>query len=239
MSSLISLSPTAGRPPTSLGASRCVVWLSGDSLAGNANNTALTLWPDSSGNGRDFTLAGATKPTWKTGIQNGRGAVYFDGASSTGLRAGIALTAFHTVLAVVLGNAANTNSVLGEHSADANSNDGHYIYTTGLVNRRTALTSANIAANQNPLIEPVAKVMAFQFNCRNVGYRVNGQPLIATTTVGATGGTTATTQYNLCSRNQASLFFVGHVAEYVIMDGPVSDQELANLEYYFHRKYAI
>ncbi len=59
------------------------VWLKADALALSDGNPIAT-WADLSGNGKDFTQSTeAKKPLYKTGIQNGRPGVLFDGVDDT------------------------------------------------------------------------------------------------------------------------------------------------------------
>ena len=55
------------------------LWLDAEQVPG-ADTDVITTWSDVSGNGRDFTQStGANRPTLRTGVQNGRRVIRFDG----------------------------------------------------------------------------------------------------------------------------------------------------------------
>ena len=64
--------------------STLVLWLDGSDPNANGippdNGTAVGTWTDKSSSANNYTQStGANKPTFNTGLQNGRGAVVFDG----------------------------------------------------------------------------------------------------------------------------------------------------------------
>lgn len=60
----------------------CALWLSADEL-GLADGAKVARWPDKSGRGRDATQGTeGAKPTYKTGIVNGRSVLRFDGVGT-------------------------------------------------------------------------------------------------------------------------------------------------------------
>ena len=63
----------------------CSLWLdaadSASVVRSNASN--ITQWNDKSGNGQNFTLAGATNPVLLSNIQNGQSVIRFNGTSQT------------------------------------------------------------------------------------------------------------------------------------------------------------
>lgn len=59
--------------------SGCVLWLRSSRITGHADNDLVATWADLSGAGSDATAAGAARPTYKTGILNGRPAIRFGG----------------------------------------------------------------------------------------------------------------------------------------------------------------
>lgn len=58
-----------------------VLWLDASQITGLGDGSAITTWNDASASGYNVTQAGAStlKPTYKTGIINGKPAVRFDG----------------------------------------------------------------------------------------------------------------------------------------------------------------
>lgn len=71
--------------PSSIGG--LSVWHRGDGITGQSDGSALTAWPDSSGNGfvTDQPISGHI-PTYKTGIVAGRPVVRFDATAATAVR---------------------------------------------------------------------------------------------------------------------------------------------------------
>ena len=55
------------------------LWFAADRITGLANNDPVSTWSDVSGKGRDFTAAGALRPTFITDAQNGLPCVRFGG----------------------------------------------------------------------------------------------------------------------------------------------------------------
>jgi Big-like domain-containing protein/concanavalin A-like lectin/glucanase superfamily protein len=56
------------------------LWLAADAIVGPADADPVTTWEDESGNGRDATQETAgEKPTYRTGVLNGKPVVRFDG----------------------------------------------------------------------------------------------------------------------------------------------------------------
>ena len=58
------------------------LWLDANKITGLSDGDPVATWSDLSGNGNDaLQAAGDAKPIYKTGIQNGRSVVRFDGSS--------------------------------------------------------------------------------------------------------------------------------------------------------------
>lgn len=62
--------------PTDLG-SDCKAWYKADSLS-QSDDTAVTTWTDSSGNGYDLTGYGGTKPKFRTAVLNSKPVIRFN-----------------------------------------------------------------------------------------------------------------------------------------------------------------
>lgn len=63
------------------------LWTNPETLTGLNDGDPISSWADASGNSRNFTAAGAARPTYKTNILNGKAVARFDGianAMSTG-----------------------------------------------------------------------------------------------------------------------------------------------------------
>ena len=59
-------------------------WIKADAITPQTDNTALSTWPDSSGNGNSFTQTGSNRPKYRTGANgiNGVPGVQFTSSSS-------------------------------------------------------------------------------------------------------------------------------------------------------------
>src|ERR1035437_9219293 len=77
-------SPTSPWTPassTTSGGKSSLMWFKADSIA-QSNNTAVSSWPDSSGNNHTATQGtGASQPTFKTSQVNSLPGVYFNGSN--------------------------------------------------------------------------------------------------------------------------------------------------------------
>lgn len=69
----------AGFNPTSLG--NLALWLDASTM-GLADGTLITAWSDGSGNSNNASASGTQRPTYKTGIINGKGVVRFNGGAN-------------------------------------------------------------------------------------------------------------------------------------------------------------
>lgn len=85
---VVSASNTMGESTNSMQVSASplplAVWFKADSLSGLTSGTAVSLWPDSTGNGYDaIQTLGASRPTYIAGAINGMPAVRFASGSSS------------------------------------------------------------------------------------------------------------------------------------------------------------
>jgi hypothetical protein len=74
-------------------------WLKADAIT-QSDNTEITTWPDSSGNGHPFLKGSATGPTFKTNIVNGKPVVRFNGTQYLNNTQGIGGHQPYTVIVV-------------------------------------------------------------------------------------------------------------------------------------------
>lgn len=70
-----------------------IQWVKADAIVGVDPDEALDTWEDQSGNGNDFTAAGAQRPTYQTNIQNGLPGVLFPDVSGVGMDGSVSVGA--------------------------------------------------------------------------------------------------------------------------------------------------
>ena len=120
-----------------LGISGCQLWLKADAIVGLNDGDSIGTWSDQSGNGHDATAAGALRPTYKTGILDGKAVVRFDGTNAM-TTASFSLNPPKTVF-IVANNPAGTHvwlDGLGLYSTyfDATSSTNIRMYAGAAVN---------------------------------------------------------------------------------------------------------
>lgn len=91
------------------GLSNLEVWVKADQIAGLSNGDPLSTWQDQSGNGRDFTAAGAQRPTYNTNVQNGLPGVNFTSTSGVGMTGVYVRSSGDFSIMVVLRSNSGTN----------------------------------------------------------------------------------------------------------------------------------
>ena len=107
------LAQTAGAPPLLFASAwspkslNPVLWLDATQITGLNDGDSVGTWSDMSGHGNDATQSTASKkPTYKTGIQNGRPIVRFDGVDDVLISASVEIQVGH-LFAVVSGGLSN------------------------------------------------------------------------------------------------------------------------------------
>lgn len=60
----------------------CVLWVAADSIVGLSNGDPVSTWADLSGNGYNFTQTGGQRPTYNTGVLNGKPVLTFVSANT-------------------------------------------------------------------------------------------------------------------------------------------------------------
>lgn len=222
------------------------LWLDANQDDANLNdNDAVATAKDFSGNGRDLTQGtAANRPTFKTNIINGLPVYRFDGTNDSLIRAAVELSTF-VIIAVIRGTVAGR--MIYEHSADVNTNPGSFMYTTvgssSAVNRGGVKSGRDFStgwAAQNQW--GIATHMFRGEHSTHFLWWNNVRWNTATAPFGAADpGTAAVTDtLNLGSRNQASLFFNGDIAEFIIYTpAPTLTEEIAAVLNHLMSKYGL
>jgi hypothetical protein len=115
--------------------SNLALWFDATRITGLSDGGSVATWSDLSGNGRDATQAtGASKPTYKTAILNGRPVVRFDGNDFLSIGAFDIASAAVTVFAVCSASAGSAQAIFEDGDADGG--------TTGFALQRNASNKA-------------------------------------------------------------------------------------------------
>jgi hypothetical protein len=200
----------------------------------DSDGTALQTWPNRASTSYDATESSSTKrPLVKTGANgiNGQTALQFDGTDDDLQAASVPLNTFITV--VVCGKFTFLKQFFFEHSANANFSNGFYFY--GDQNGAWAFSrggnfhfggnSANWFGNNNAIGS-----LAYSGSAQ---YRLNGgAPLSNGGGSGAAStNSSTTTNFNICSRNRASVFSDGLLGCLAVYDGAAADPLRKRLEH--------
>lgn len=218
------------------------LWLDASNVLNGSNpsnNSAISSWTDLSGvSGNAGQATVGQRPIFRENIQNGLPAIEFDSANSHCLQvASLALGSQMTVFTVLECITANTWFM--EQSPDINSNDGFYQYGNGLAtqikNSGVSVMTANIAGWLGT--DPVLAMTRYD-GTDAIAWK-NGSLYPGSTGSGSITNNTATNVLNIGSRNQASLFFDGYLYELIIYNGALSTAQIALVNDYLRRKWAL
>ena len=195
------------------------LWLKADAIIGLNDGDAISTWADSSGNAYDFTQTGDSRPLYKTGIQNGKPGVLFDGTNDF-MDMGSAVTV-GTVFVVTeydgAGNFPTYNGVLTETGSSV-------FYVIGRINTTTFLASGSSTPNMR-----VNGVATVEF-----------APITDTKVVTAWDTTPASiATLRLGKDRNNSRYWKGHIHELIIYDTNLSTANKEAVEAYLASKYGI
>lgn len=227
--------PAAGAPafdPTTIAG--LALWLKADGITSLADGAAVATWPDESGNAYDAAQATASaQPTFRTNVLNGQPVVRFDGASdfmSTPLFSPTFSVFTHFI--VVARRAIDavhyfSDNVGGPNPCAVYATTG--VPDTWVIRQGGTLTGGN-AENLDP------HVVTSVFNTLSSLQRVDGTQVMA----GSTGGAVAMNGRRLGTyRDANALWLNGDIAEVLVYDGLLSDEDRGAVEGYLGDKYGI
>lgn len=246
-------SPPAFNPlRTSLGAP--LFWLDASQLV-LADGDAVSPWSDVSGNGHDFTQSTtASKPTYKTAIQNGLPIVRFDGTNDA-LICALDLSAVSTISIVVVmswNTFTNNDKLLMEFTPNYNNSSGGFLLDPnssvnptskfGLSHKvSTSYTISSFTWPSNATWHEYIVTMDKRATPTVQTAQLDGAtpPGYSDDTALAAGGFFANDTLYLMSRNQASLFGQADVAEVLLYTGLLTSDDVSNLHGYHQQKWAL
>lgn len=194
------------------------LWLKGD--AGVLTDVdGVYQWNDQSGNGRNATQAtGSKKPASVSSALSGKAIVRFGGDDGL-IVASVPLSTF-TIFAVFK---ASVNGMVYEHTADANANNGSYLYTdinnTSFVRRESSPSSGkNLSANWGS--DSTWRRVRQEHSGTHASHKLfiagSEQSLTNGTSTNDPLSTTSTAALFIACRNQASVFLTGDIAELIV-----------------------
>lgn len=236
------------------------LWLAADKITGLSNNAAVPTWPDASGLARDMTQGTAgNRPTFQTGVRNGKPVVRFASASSHFMKNASAFLsgASGSVFAVVSSTTgAPTIQTLIASMDEATSNtyfcqarlqDFGAGFTT-LTAQRSNDTTDSIGASTTNVALGTWYVLEYHSSGSAFEMRANGTVTAKTVHAGADNGNWFANTANKDSvsigaqvdSGGATRFFNGDMAELVVYDGvALAVSTKARIRRYLSRRYAI
>ena len=218
-----------------------VAWFDASALTGFAEDDPVGTWPDRSANGNDATQATASdQPLYKASLIGGKPGLSFDGTDflATGSVSLGTLTVF-----VVFNATADGMPVT--HGDAVGTGDGHWIYTsTGCsLDLRRGGTFSGKDVDIGWGSDGASRIVAHVFDGTHAGHLlyVNGA---AETLVECLSdldpGTTPTSQaLGIGARPTGQTRMTGSIAEVIVYDRVLPDEERETVEAYLNAKYAV
>lgn len=221
------LAPMGGWTPLSVPG--LAVWLDADQLTGLSDDDPIATWNDVSGGGNDVTQGVAgSRPAYKVNVRNGRPVARFDGSDWMSGAFGAALSQPFHVIAVARSSAAPNIQYILDSDDGVNRmamcyNAGPYMIFAG-----AALLGGASDTNWN--------IWTARYNGLTSSLRINGTGISAGNAgVHNADGLTIGSRWD----QFGGAHWIGDIAEVLIYDTPLSDANLARVERYLSRKYAI
>lgn len=239
------------------------LWLDA-SNSGSISHTAnaVDTWSDISGNGRNFTGSGATRPTTNTVTQNGLNVIdfaadYLNNATAGGFNVLHNGTLYSIHVVVQFGVVANPNAAYGLFGTNATSsaNIGASMWFDDRAGVPRNNNGVHTVTNAGQVVNNVAGDNFFPVNSFFL-YRLTADPSNATAASRSThkyGGTTAsnnsatgsvsasnhTYQMQIGATGNNTLPLTGRIAEIVILGYAGTTDELNNIDTYLANKWAV
>jgi len=203
----------------------------------------VSLWTDNSSNNSDLVQVTQSKrPALISNSLNGKRGVKFDGTDDALQASSVTIGAFTYFVVMKL---TGTAGMIYEHSADAGTNPGSYMYgTTGnslQVKRGTASSSKNFTADW--AVDNAAKITVQVFDGTHAGHLlyINGASQSLTNVSADEPGTAeVTAALNVGARNDgASLPSNGLIYEIIVYNRALTATERGKVERYLSSKYGV
>ena len=224
--------------------SDCVLWLRSDDLV--TSGSSVTTWNNKVNANKNAGQATATKqPTIQSNQINGLSAVRFDGTDDCLTIASFDLRA-ETTIFLVAKQADTSKPFFMEHSANAASNDGFYVYGSNndVMSTKRTTGAAGRAGTSSTWPGTSWSYFIYRFASSNRSYFATqnsipvGLGLINNTELGSNA--IVSTTLNIGSRNNgASLQTSSDFAEIIIYNRPLFDFETSCISNYLKDRYAL
>ena len=198
------------------------LWLDASQIVGLNDGDPVGTWPDSSGNGRDFTQAtGSSKPVYKTNIRGTLPAVLFDGVDDH-----VEATFSCTAKTIVTVYKVSGGTQYSRPYDFAPSNKCIY---------RDASDTAIGAYNGGfgPTLSGAStgfRVATYTFDASTSGLRVDG---VTSTPVPGVWGTALFGNHSVGAEASGLNPLLGYVSHVLLYDSLISAQDALSLENYF------
>lgn len=193
---------------------------------------------DKSGRGNNLVQAtGGSRPAVSAAALNGRDVAFFSSKFMTCSSWSVPGRFTHFV--VVKGTSGN--GMVFEHSADLNTNDGHYIYTTNTAGTSVKRSNANGgsvgAMSSTWLQDSLWKIVAIRRAGAELSLWINNSMQYIDNT--SCADVVATNTLYLGSRGGASLFFPGYQAEHRVWPVPLTDAQMTQAFNELNAKHSV
>jgi len=207
-------------------------------LIGLNDSDPIDTWLDSSGEGNDFTGAGAARPLYRTTTVtiNGFPVAYFDGVDDL-LSTVFTTTGFTAASIFIVAQVASDPPAIASKTGlwrwNPSNFDTHMPYTDGVIYDGSFTTARKTVGNEVPSLAG-----PFQYNVISASgswkARLNGVEVFATASnTVATGGTVQ------IGKSDGAYFFNGAIAEILVYDEALSDGDRDLVELYLATKYDL
>jgi len=208
-----------------------------------ANNATVTTWKDKSGAAHDLNKSGnaSAKPVFKTSIQNGKGAVFFDGVDdSLNVNPITFLQSVGQVTTFVVAKAGTLSSGAAITCTDT---DGYKIFYNGT---HWATTFAGGTASTTTVPDTNTHIFTTIFdgtqtgNSNRLRFRIDraNQNLTFSTNVN-TATSASATYFHAGQNSNGTSFFNGHIMEIILYSRALTNSEIDSVEQYFINRWAI
>ena len=196
-----------------------------------SNGTALQTWTDRAGTYNATESDSTKRPLVATGANgiNGQTALDFDGTNDDLQAASVPLNAFITI--VVCGRFTTTKPFFMEHSSDTNPSAGFYFYGSNGNAWEIFRTNQHSALGTSAWFGSANAIGSFRYDGTGE-YRKDGAAQSNVSITGtARSNSSATDNFNICSRNRSAVFGDGLLGTLAIYDGKASDSMMKRIEH--------
>lgn len=208
----------------------CVLWLRADGITGLSDGDPVTTWADESGEGNDATQATtAKKPSYETGVLNGKPVVRFDGVDDELSGISVAKSGAYSLFVVAKKVGAITGGLLDFNRSD---NFGSYFESAG----KFALNHRNTEAIYTPNVPETWWLLSGKWDGAEIQARVNGSNGSAVTMASVLTDDPMTGRLG---RLHDGYYLNGDIAEVLLYNSALNGANVSSVEGYLEDKYAL